>query len=253
MAPEAAASAGIRSRFFANGALLMLALVVTAFLFTYFRPLVTGRPEWPGAPPFSPLHHIHGAFFFSWMGLYAWQTQLVASGRLARHREFGLAGIAISALMLPLGLLLTIKGIVGRIGRGDPDPYFVTLFNVVDIATFSVLMTVSIASVTRHIDWHRRFTFGAALSLVGASISRWFLPNWPIVLPRAPPWTDMAPNLLADLLLMALLVHDRRTLGRVHPATWGVIALLVPLHVATPYLAETAAWRRLAPGLLRLW
>ncbi len=249
----AAGRAGVRPRFFANSALLMLALVLTAFAFTYYRPLLTGRPEWPGAPPFSPLHHIHGALFFAWMGLYAWQTQLVAAGRTTRHRELGLAGIAISALMLPLGLLLTIKGIVGRIGRGDPDPYFVTLFNIVDIATFSLLMIASIAAVTRHADWHRRFAFGAALCLVGASISRWFLPNWPILLPRAPPWTDMAPNLLADLLLIALLVHDRRRLGRIHPATLLVSALLVPLHIATPFLAETAAWRGLAPGLLRLW
>lgn len=230
----------------------MLALVVTAFTFTYYRPVLTGRPEWPGAPPFAPLHHIHGALFFAWMGLYAWQTQLVAAGRTARHRELGLAGIAISALMLPLGVLLTIKGVLGRIGRGDPDPYFVTLFNVVDIATFTMLMTASIACVTRRTEWHRRFSFGAALSLVGASISRWFLPNWPVVLPRAPPLTDMAPNLLADLLLVALIAHDRRRLGHVHPATWWAIALLVPLHILTPFVADTGWWRGLAPGLLKL-
>ena len=63
----------------------------------------------------------------------------------------------------------------------------------------------------------------------------------------------MAPNLLADLFLIALIFHDRRTLGRVHPATWVVILVLIPIHVATPFLAGTAMWRGMAPGLLRLW
>jgi len=242
----------MRPRFFATSALMMLAMVVTAFTFTYFRPLVTGIPEFPEAPPFTPVHHIHGLLFFAWIGLFAWQTQLAAAGRTARHRELGLAGIAISAVMLPMGLLLTAKGIEGRIARGDPDPYFVTLFNVVDIGMFTLLMTASIASVTRHTDWHRRFTFGAALCLLGASISRWFLPNWIFPIPQSAPLTDMAPNLIADLALIALMLHDRRVVGRVHPATWAVTALLVPIHVATPFLADTAAWRALGPGLMRL-
>lgn len=253
MVRAAGGTAGARSRFFANSALVMLLLVLTAFSFTYYRPVLSGTPEYPGAPSFSPVHHIHGLLFFAWMGLYAWQTHLVASGRTARHRELGLAGIAISALMLPLGLILTIKGILGRMGRDDPEPYFVTLFNVVDITTFALLMSASIACVTRHVDWHRRLTFGAALCLVGPAISRWFLPSWLVVVPQASPWTDMAPNLLADLFLIALIFHDRRTLGRVHPATWVVILVLIPIHVATPFLAGTAMWRGMAPGLLRLW
>lgn len=244
---------GERSRFFADTALVMLAMVLTAFIFTYYRPLLTGTPEYVGAAPFTPVHHLHGLLFFAWIGLYAWQTHLVAAGRTARHREFGLAGIAISAMMLPMGLMLAVKAIEGRIGRADADPYFFTIFNIVDIATFTLLMIAGIASVTRHVDWHRRFIFGAALCLVGPAISRWFLPSWPVGMPNWPPLTYMAPNLIADLFLIALVIHDRRTLGRVHPATWLVVALLVPLHVLTPFLGDTAAWRGLASGLMRLW
>ncbi|WP_066801216.1 hypothetical protein [Sphingomonas soli] len=191
--------------------------------------------------------HLHAAAYFGWMLLYAWQTRLVALGRAARHREWGLAGIALSALMVPLGLAISIAAVRGRMARGDAHPFDSTLFNIVDIATFAILMTASIAAVTRHPDWHRRFTFGAALCLVGPALSRWL-----IVLPSAVPWTDLLPNLGADLFLIALLLHDRRTLGRVHPATWWVAALLVPIHVATPFLISSEGWRAIAPGIMAL-
>jgi hypothetical protein len=235
-----------RTRFFANTALVMLVMVLSAFPFTYFQPALAG------SRPFTPLYHIHGMLFFAWIGLYAWQTQLVAAGRSARHRELGLAGIAISAMMLPLGIALADRAIRRRMAAHDPHPFDFTIYNMVDIATFTLLMVAGIAAVTRHVAWHRRFVFGAALCLVGPAISRWFLPPWFITLPAAPPLTDMAPNLIADLFLIALALHDRRSLGRVHPATWLVAVLLVPLHIAEPFLASSLAWREVAPQLLAL-
>jgi hypothetical protein len=155
-------------------------------------------------------------------------------------------------MMLPLGIILAIKAIERRITEGNAHPFDFTLYNMVDITTFTLLMVASIACVTRNIDWHRRFSFGAALCLVGPAISRWFLPSWFISIPQSSPWTDMAPNLIADLFLIALVVHDLRTLKRVHPATLVVIIVLVPIHMLTPFLAGSAAWRAIAPALLHL-
>ncbi len=230
-----------RPKFFARSALLMLAMVIASFPLTYFAPMVTGSRH------FAPVYHIHGIAFFGWMLLYAWQTRLVATGRSARHRELGLAGIALSAVMLPLGLLLAIAAIHRRAAAGDLHPFDLTLYNMIDISSFSILMLASIAAVTRHIDWHRRFTFAAALTLVGPAISRWFLP-----LPSLPPFTDFAPNIIADLFLIALIVHDRRTLGKVHPATIWVTAILVPIHLLTPFATSSDWWRSLAPVILKL-
>lgn len=70
-----------RNRFFANSALAMLALVLASFSFTYFYPVARGSGN------FAPVFHIHAAAFFGWMLLYAYQTQMVAAGRVARHRE----------------------------------------------------------------------------------------------------------------------------------------------------------------------
>lgn len=233
----------IRSRFFSRSALLMLAMVLVSFPLSYFAPAVTGSRH------FSLVYQLHGLAFFGWMGLYAWQTHLIASGQTARHREFGLAGIALTSLMLPLGILLAIAAIGRRMAAGEANPFDSTLYNVLDITTFSLMMIASIASVTRRLDWHRRFTFGAAVCLVGPAISRWIFGPWFIAVPPLPPFTDMAPNLIADLFLVALLLHDRRTLKRVHPATLIILLVLVPLHVVTPMMSTTAAWREMAPAI----
>ena len=235
----------VPSRFFSRCALLMLAMVLIAFPFTYFGPIVSGSRH------FAPVYHIHGVLFFGWIGLYAWQTHLVATGRTARHRELGLAGIAISALMVPLGVILAIEAIQRRTAEGNQHPFDNTLYNVIDIASFAVLMIASISAVTRHTEWHRRFTFGAAIVLVGPAISRWFFNPWFVTIPRLSPLSDMAPNLIADAFLIALVVHDRRTLGRIHPATLWLFTL-VPIHVVTPFLAATDWWRGLAPFITKL-
>lgn len=245
MALEAKPRGRVASKFFARCALLMLAMVLSAFPFTYFGPIVSGSQH------FAPVYHIHGLLFFGWIGLYAWQTHLVATGRTARHREWGLAGIAISALMVPLGVILAIEAIQRRTAEGNQHPFDNTLYNVIDITSFAVLMIASIAAVTRHTEWHRRFTFGAAIVLVGPAISRWIFNPWFVTIPQFPPISDMAPNLIADAFLIALVVHDRRTFGRIHPATLWLFTL-VPIHVVTPFLAATDWWRGLAPFITKL-
>ena len=234
------------SKFFSRCALLMLAMVLLAFPFTYFGPIVSGSRH------FLPVYHIHGLLFFGWIGLFAWQTHLVASGGTARHRELGLAGIAISALMVPLGVILAIEAVQRRTAEGDPHPFDNTLYNVIDITCFTVLMIASISAVTRHIEWHRRFTFGAAVVLVGPAISRWIFHPWFITIPQFSPLSDMAPNLIADAFLIALAVHDRRTLGRVHAATLWLCLILIPVHVVTPFLTASDWWRGLAPFITKL-
>lgn len=232
----------VRSRFYSRSALLILVMVLVSFPATYFAPVMTGSGR------FAPIYHIHGAAFFAWIGLYAWQTHLVASGRPARHRELGLWGFALSGMMVPLGWALAIAAIERRIANADPHPFDFALYNVVDIVSFTVLMVASVASVTRHIERHRRFTFAAAVALAGPAISRWFLPP----VQAFPPFTDFAPNIIADLLLVALAVHDRRTIGRIHPVTLGCLAVMVPLHIFTPFAVSSDAWRGMAPAILQI-
>ncbi|HVR91063.1 MAG TPA: hypothetical protein VHG29_08235 [Novosphingobium sp.] len=229
-----------RTQFFARTALLMVACALSSFPFTYFMPLTTGTR------PFAALHHIHAAMFFAWLGLYVWQTRLAATGRVARHRELGLLWLVVTGTMLPLGWWMALYAARARIERGEANPFVFTFYNIVDISLFGLAVIGALVTIRRNVEWHRRFMFAAALNLVGPAISRWLIP-----LGNLPRWTDFAPNILADLFLIALALHDRRQFGRVPAATLVALLVMVPLHLIEPRIATTEWWAQAAPALLK--
>lgn len=233
------ATGGADPRFFARMAWFMVAAVLLAFPLTYFGPLLSGSKS------FIALRHIHGAAFFTWIALYAWQSQLIAAGKTARHKNIGLFAFALSGALLPLGVWMLLVATDERAAAGNPATHYLAFFSLFDMASFAGLLTAAIATAMRRTDWHKRFMYGAAITLVGPAISRWFL-----LIPPATPWTDMGPNLLADLLFIPLVLLDRKTMGRVHPATLVAVLVTVPMHVLEPWIASSAWWGALAPRLL---
>lgn len=232
--------AGIdRPQFFARSALVMAAMVVLSFPITYFVPVASGTDK------FDTLHHLHGLVYFAWMGLYVWQTQLVARGQVARHREVGLVGFALTGVMVPLGVWMAQRGAQRRLGTME-HAYEFTWYNFVDLTLFTLLMVVAIVLVTRHREWHRRFVFVAALCLVAPAATRWTLH-----VPGVDPFIlDIAVYLVIYPFLAALALFDRRTIGRIHPATLASVGLLVPFHLSGAWIARSSWWNALAPGLV---
>lgn len=230
------------SRFFSISAIIIAALVVLSFPVTYFLPLATGSNS------FTLLRHLHGLAFFGWIILYVVQTQLVRRGRVRLHRGLGTASLALAGAMLPLGIWQAVTSAGERQAAGVIRPFEFSLYNLVDILVFSIAFGWAVVEATRRIEWHRRLMFVAALNLFGPAFSRWIL--------RAPldfPWSDMAPNLVADALLVALMLHDRTTLRRVHPVTIGAALTLIPFHLVEPLIARSAWWTATAPGLFGFW
>lgn len=226
------------SRFFSITAIGIAILVVLSFPLTYFIPLLTG------AKSFTLLRHIHGIAFFSWIGLYLVQTRLIRQGKVRMHRELGVAAVGLAGAMVPLGIWQAVSAAAERQARGMERPFEFSLYNLVDITVFATAFALAIYEATRRIEWHRRLMFVAALNLFGPAFSRIIL-----LAPLSFPWMDMAPNLLADAALLALAWHDRRVLGRIHPATLLAIMVLVPFHAIEPLIARSEAWNALAPGL----
>lgn len=231
------ASAG-RSPFFAVTAQFIAAFVLLSFVGTYFVPLTVKGTS------FSLLRHLHGLAFFTWIALYVIQTRLTLNGKVRLHRELGIAGVAIAGAMLPLGIWMAQIAGMERLARGAVRPFESSFYNLADILIFSVAFSLAVYTASKHIEWHRRLMFVAALNLLGPAISR----LTPLV-PLPFPFADMAPNVLADGLLLALVIHDRKALGKVHVATLWALAVLVPFHVLEPYIAKSAWWNSLAPGL----
>lgn len=226
---------------FANCALAMAALTLLSFPVTYFVPIASGQPD-----P-RPGIHIHALAYFAWMALYVRQTQLVASGRTARHRALGLGGLLLSGAMVPLGFVATLAAIHTRIAEKHPTPFANAAFNLIDIALFSLMIGLATAAIPGRLDHHRRYMFAAAISLLGPAMSRLFIP-----LPQAAPFTWVDPALLADLFFLVLILHDRRTLGRIHPATLTATLLVVGGHLLSLPLSKSGWWQQTAPALLAL-
>lgn len=226
------------SRFFVVTATMIAVLVVLSFSLTYFTPLATGSKR------FTLLRHLHGMAFFAWIGLYVTQTRLVRAGKERLHRELGIAGVALAGAMLPLGLWQAVTSAGERQARGMAQPFEFSLYNLVDILVFSALFGWAIFAASRRIEWHRRLMLIAALNLFGPAFSRIVF-----LVPMPFPWADMTPNLVADAMLIALALHDRRQLGRIHPVTLWAALVLIPFHAVEPLIARSAAWNGIAPTL----
>ena len=227
-----------RRSFFSRTAILITVVVLLSFPVTYFIPLATGSKS------FTLLRHLHGLAFFSWIGLYLFQTLLVRKGNLRLHRELGIAGVALAGAILPLGLWQTVTSAGERQAKGLAQPFEFSIYNLVDILVFSVAFGWAIFEATRRIEWHRRLMFVAALNLFGPAFSRIVF-----LVPLPYPWLDMAPNLVADTLLIALALYDRKRLGSIHPVTLWAALVLIPLHAVEPPIARSQFWTTIAPVL----
>ena len=227
-----------RSGFYFVSACAIAALILLSFPQTYFLPMASGTKS------FTLLRHLHGLAFFAFTALFVWQAWLVRRRGIARHREWGTFGAALVGMMLVLGPWLAVIAIEERMAQKMVRPYEFALYNLVDIALFCGLMGWSIREAFRRLDWHRHLAFAAMLGLLGPAWSRWVMQ-----LPYGFPWLDMSSNVFADLGLVALAIHDRRTDGRVHSATVIAAAVMVPLHIATPWLSRSDWWSVVAPPL----
>ena len=228
-------------RFFTVMTLAMLVAVYVGFARSFFlRPLF---PEWPA--PAEPVFYVHGAFFTAWMVLLVTQALLVATRRVDIHRKLGLAGVAIAAGMVVLGLLGSLVAANRPTGfNGVPVPplqfLVVPLF---DLVFFTLFFSLAIARRS-DAQSHKRLMLLATISMLGAAFAR-----WPYLWQNPNPFVFYG---LADLFIVALAVWDFRTRGGLHPVTrWGGLALIlsVPARLA---LSGTAAWLGFATWLTGL-
>ena len=246
---ESSAQARAGRAFYMAMAFTCLAVAVLGFAPTYFLPLATGKFAAP------PLVHVHGLFFFAWTLFLCFQTWLVGSGRTPAHREWGMLGIAIAT-----GMIFTVFAtVIFRINQLTPlgmGPA-IRAFSWVQVggmAVFGALVALAIARVKKP-EVHKRLMMLATISLLDAPIARWFMTL--LAPPDAPPGpppviATVAPAIVADLLLVALLVYDWRTRGRPHAVyVVGGLALLV-FQLTRPIVAATPQWDAVATAIAKL-
>lgn len=223
-------------RFFLGMAVAIALIVFVGFAPTfYLRGLY--HPE-----PLASVFHIHGLVFTSWVVLFVVQTALVSARRTDIHRRLGLLGGALALLMLVVGYMAAVTAARrGFTTPGLPPPLVFFVVPIFDLLVFAVLVGSGLY-LRRTPAAHKRLMLLATLAVLTAAIAR-----LPYVLPLGPP----AFFGLTDLLVLAAIVYDRLTRGRVHPAlVWGGLFLIVsqPLRLA---ISGTDAWLRFATWLTR--
>jgi hypothetical protein len=221
-------------RFYVGMAIAVLITVFVGFSRSYFLKAYYGTPE------LSLLVHIHGLVFTSWVLLFLAQTTLVATGRTDRHRKLGVAGAVLAALLLIVGTttaILRVKGGSAPI-LGVPPLSFLAV-PLFDMVAFAMLIGAGLVLRSRP-ETHKRLMTLATIALTSAPLAR-----LSFVRQAGPPGFFG----LTDLFIVAMLVHDLATRGKVHPATiWGglVIVASQPLRLM---ISGTPAWLAFAGWL----
>ena len=201
-----------------------------------------------------PIVHIHGVLFTAWTLLFWAQTSLASGGNLTRHRELGVLGVAVATAMCFVGMAVTISSLK----RGDAAGFGVAAraFSVVSVTAillFAVLVATALVNV-RKSDVHKRLMLIATASLLQAGVGRWFAMFLRPPDAVGPPLVAVTvlPGLVADLLFVAGMIHDRRTRGRVHPVYWIAGASVVAVQVLRVPLSTTSVWTHVTDWLLAI-
>jgi len=229
--------AGRHDRRFFLGMAVAIALIVFAGFAPTFYLRGLYHPE-----PLARVFQIHGLVFTSWVVLFLVQTALVSARRTDIHRRLGVLGGALAILMLVVGYAAAVTAARrGFSTPGLPPPLVFFAVPIFDLLVFATLVGAGLY-LRRTPAAHKRLMLLATLAVLTAAIAR-----LPYVLPLGPP----AFFGLTDVLVIAALVYDRLTRGRVHPALlWGALFLIVsqPLRLA---ISGTDTWLAFATWLTR--
>lgn len=224
-------------QFFSATALAGLAVTLIGFAPTWFLM------RWSGAPPLPWIVHIHGLLFTGWVLLYLTQTSLIAANRRNLHKQMGVAGVTLGAVMIVLGVVISIEG--ARRGAGEPgrDQLAFIINPLANTALFGGLLIAAIRQRQRG-PYHKRLMLLTMLPVLTTPLARI---SRMLALPVPVPVGGM---LFSNLFLLALAVYDLRTRGKLHSATvWGG-GILLASQVLRVAVGPTAAWKGFAAMLV---
>ncbi len=214
------------------------------------------------APPTfigSPLLHLHALLFSAWPLFLLLQTTFAARGRIQSHRSWGLLGISLATAMVLVGFAAADEVLAKRLAAGYGDR--ARAFHIVStsmITLFGAFVVAAIVYVKRP-EVHKRLMLLATVAMLPPAIARLFFAInvgiGPGLRPGlGPPRTVesvLITGLVADALILAGVMYDLRTRGRVHPAYVVGGVIIVALQVLRLPISTTQTWYAVADYLAR--
>lgn len=254
MGVTAVSPASVATRwFYVSLATACVLIAFAGFAPTYWLQLA------PGTFVGSPLLHLHGLLFSAWPLYLLLQAALVARGRVGRHRAWGLLGVSLATAMVLVGFAVANDVLAARLAAGYGDA--ARAFHIAStsmITLFGVFVCAAIVYVSRP-EIHKRLMLLATASMLPPAIARLFFAInvgiGPGLRPGlGPPRTVasvLAPALIADVLILAGIIHDMRTRGRPHPVYLIGGGLLLAVQVLRGPVSTTPWWYAVADCLVR--
>jgi hypothetical protein len=194
-------------------------------------------------PTLPPSVVAHGIAFTLWITAFVTQTQLVSAGRRDIHRTLGTAIVLLAALLVPIMYLTA----VWAVARGSHPPFTDGLnWTAIPLAEIPAFIFLVYEAWRRRNQpqWHKRLMLAATILIVfGPGFSR---------IPLSPPtfWGFTIQLFVGLVLFFApLFIWDRRTVGRIHPATWTGFVICAMAALIPVILIAAGAWAPVAQRL----
>ena len=216
-----------------------MAIAMAVACFAGFAPSYYLKAQF-GTPTLKPLLHFHGAVFTLWMLLMIVQTSLISAAKVRLHRQLGIAGVVLVVLMVGSGAAV-IYGRGTTLTPGIPHEMILAFLAIAVTALLLFPMLIGAAIVLRkNAAAHKRLMVLGTTVFLTAAIHR--LMMWLVDPAVSPPVFFGA----TDLFIVALVVYDFISRGRVHAATvLGGLAIIAS-QVGSLMLAGSATWMTFA-------
>ena len=232
-------------RFFSWMSVAMAAVAFAGFARTYYLAGFNDGPK----PTITPIVHIHGALATAWILLLIVQTRLIAYGRRDLHKLLGFAGVAIGAATIAVGMWVAIHSErrVHTPATADTlaDPYVFLIFPFASIGLFALFATLGVLNRQRS-EAHKRYMLLATVSMIVPAMARLVTQTTHGAVAGV-----VGAMVIVNLFLIAMVVHDFYTRGRLHSVTlWGgaITLLSEPLRFAIGYSAPFQAFAKSLMG-----
>jgi hypothetical protein len=218
------------------------------FSVTYFVPMLLGQLR--DVPP--PVH-IHGFLFFCWITMFLVQSILIGRGHTTLHRRFGIVGVSLATAMVIFGLMVNLLSNEQRIAAGSlARAYSFGLGGWFAIIAFGTMFALAIKNVKRP-ELHKRFMLFATAMLLQPAAGRLYRPfaeSWGTFLDY--PTVFWVAWCTVDVVLVSCLIHDWRSMGRLHSVTLICGGVLLARELLPGPLSGLPVWRATYDTLLLL-
>lgn len=217
-------------RLFLWVALGIAAVAVAGFARSYYLKSLFGTR------PLTLAVHVHGLIMSAWLVVFVMQTWLIAIRRTLWHRQLGIAGALLAALIIPYGIALTVLALQREIqAHVLGKMHFLLLINVVNLLLFGAFVGSGLLLRSRA-DVHKRLMLLAAVALVAPAAARFAL-----LFAHGP-----LPQFLAFYAcIVACVLADTLWNRRLHPVLgWGAMGMIAAFQLSY-FAVQTPAWMAL--------